>query len=93
MAVARFSSVLSVVVGLVLVVREVPDRGVAPMVVAPVHAFRGADSDVGEAGPGPARSGQLRFAEAGLWLHERGVQAWPTVPASRRWAVNTKEVY
>lgn len=65
---------LSVVVGLVLVGRDVPNSGMEALVVEPVDPFCGAELDVGQAVPGPAGLDQLRFEQADLGLHECVVQ-------------------
>jgi hypothetical protein len=89
---------LSVVAGLVLVGRDVSDRGVKTLVVEPVDPFRSAQFHVGEAVPGLTRFDQLSLVEADLGFHERVVQSIADgadrgVEASTRCAVNAKEVY
>jgi hypothetical protein len=48
----RLRLVLSVVVGLALVGRDVCDRGVEALVVEPVGPFGGGEFDIGQAAPG-----------------------------------------
>jgi hypothetical protein len=70
----RLGLMLSVIVGLVFVGRDVSDGGVEPLVVEPVDPFRGGEFDVGEAVPGLAGLDQFRLVEADLGLHECVVQ-------------------
>lgn len=86
----RLGLVLSVVIGLVFVGRDVADRRVEAVLVEPVDPFRGGEFNVGETVPGPTGLDQLRLVEADLGFHERVVQGVAdaadggVVPASRR---------
>lgn len=90
--------VLNVVMGLVLVGRDVSDCRVEALVVEPVDPFRGGEFDVSKAVSRLAGFDQLRLVETDLGLHERVVQSIAAVPivasmpASSRCAVNANDV-
>nr|WP_254707348.1 hypothetical protein [Streptomyces lunaelactis] len=73
----RLGLVLSVVVGLVLVGRDVADCSVDALIVEPVAPFRGDEFDIGQAVPGATRLDQLGFVEADVGFHEGVVQGVP----------------
>jgi hypothetical protein len=91
--------VLSVVVGLVLVGRDVSDGGVEKLVVEPVDPFRGAEFDAGQAVPvpagliGSALQRSIRDSMRALSKASPTAPIEASMPAPIRWAVNAKDVY